>query len=136
MAGLLGVAGFPTHLDKKRGFDHGVFVPLKLLYPEAEIPTVQLSLLSSLDPAAHVRMGAALAPLREEGTLIVGSGMASHSMRDFMGSMGGRGGLGAALSQSKVRVFPYVLRCRRAPACLPACLPACSPPTSPTPAGI
>ena len=80
---LLSAAGFETAADGARGFDHGTFVPLKLTYPDAEVPTLQLSLLSSLDPADHVRLGAALAPLRDEGVLIVGSGMSFHNLRAF-----------------------------------------------------
>ncbi len=80
---LLEAAGFPTAQDDQRGYDHGVFVPLKLVTPEADIPVVQLSLRSDLDPAAHYAAGKALAPLRDEGVLIVGSGMSWHNMRGF-----------------------------------------------------
>ena len=66
---LLQGAGFETGTDTARGFDHGVFVPLKLVFPEADIPTVQLSLRSDLDPDAHLAVGRALAPLRDEGVL-------------------------------------------------------------------
>lgn len=83
VAELLAGAGVETRMDGERGFDHGTFVPLKLTYPEAEIPTVQLSMLKSLDPAAHLRLGRALAPLRDEGVFIVGSGMSFHNMRMF-----------------------------------------------------
>ncbi|KAJ3082917.1 hypothetical protein HK102_001387 [Quaeritorhiza haematococci] len=69
--------------DDRRGWDHGVFVPLKLIYPEANIPIVQMSVLRSLDPIAHIRLGAALEPLRDEGVAIVGSGMSFHNMRLF-----------------------------------------------------
>jgi len=80
---LLGSAGFQTKTEPQRGFDHGTFVPLKLTYPNAEIPTVQLSLVTGLDPRVHLAMGKALAPLRDEGVFIIGSGMSFHNMRGF-----------------------------------------------------
>ena len=80
---LLGAAGIASGTETKRGYDHGVFIPLKLAYPEAQIPTVQLSLRAGLDPAEHLAIGRALTPLRDEGVLIVGSGMSYHNMRDF-----------------------------------------------------
>jgi aromatic ring-opening dioxygenase catalytic subunit (LigB family) len=85
---LLGLAGIESGADQTRGWDDGVFVPLKVMFPEADIPTVQLSLKRGLDPEAHLAIGHALAPLREEGVLIVGSGQSYHNMRGFMG--GGR----------------------------------------------
>lgn len=80
---LLGDAGFQTATNAQRGFDHGTFIPLKLSYPDADIPTVQLSLRAGLDPAEHIAMGKALAPLRDEGVFIIGSGMTFHNMRAF-----------------------------------------------------
>jgi aromatic ring-opening dioxygenase catalytic subunit (LigB family) len=80
---LLDAAGFTTARDDARGFDHGTFIPLKLSWPAAEIPTIQLSLLASLDPEPHVRIGRALMPLRDEGVLIIGSGMSYHNLRGW-----------------------------------------------------
>lgn len=80
---LLEQAGFKTGADANRGYDHGTFVPLKLAYPKADVPVVQLSLRQGLDPAEHLAMGRALAPLRDEGVFIVGSGMTFHNMRGF-----------------------------------------------------
>jgi aromatic ring-opening dioxygenase catalytic subunit (LigB family) len=79
----LSSAGFEAQLDEERGFDHGLFVPLKLMYPEADIPCIQLSLLQSLDPAEHLRLGAALAGLDHEGLLVIGSGFSFHNLRAF-----------------------------------------------------
>lgn len=81
--GLLKAAGFKVEHDNKRGFDHGTFVPLKLAYPTPTVPVLQLSLKKGLDPAEHLAMGRALAPLRDEGVYIVGSGMTFHNMRGF-----------------------------------------------------
>jgi aromatic ring-opening dioxygenase catalytic subunit (LigB family) len=80
---LLKNAGLPSASDDSRGFDHGTFVPLKLTYPNADVPTLQLSLVRGLDPAKHLEIGRALAPLRDEGVFIVGSGMSYHNMRGF-----------------------------------------------------
>lgn len=80
---LLGKAGFATAEDTARGFDHGTFVPLKLTFPDADVPTVQLSLKAGLDPKEHLAMGRALQPLRDEGVFIVGSGMTFHNLRAF-----------------------------------------------------
>lgn len=75
--------GLATRIDGNRGFDHGVFIPLKLMFPAADIPVVQLSLRRDLDPAAHIAAGRALAALRDQGVLVVGSGMSFHNMRGY-----------------------------------------------------
>lgn len=80
---LLEQAGFATSEDAQRGLDHGVFIPFMLVLPDANVPIVELSLRADLDPAAHLRAGAALAPLRDEGVLVVGTGMSFHNMRLF-----------------------------------------------------
>lgn len=80
---LLGGAGIDCAQDMQRGFDHGMFIPLLLMFPQADIPVVQLSLLDNLDPRAHIDLGRALAPLREENVLIIGSGMSFHNMRGY-----------------------------------------------------
>ena len=80
---LLKQAGIEAKLDDQRGFDHGLFVPLKMMYPEANIPCVQLSLVNSLQPKEHIQMGRALANLREENVLIIGSGFSFHNIKEF-----------------------------------------------------
>ena len=84
VAGLLGKAGLPATTSPSRGFDHGVFVPLKVAFPHAQIPVVSLSLAHSLDPALHLAAGRALAPLRGRGVLIVASGMSFHNLRGYL----------------------------------------------------
>lgn len=79
-----------ARLDEQRGFDHGLFVPLKLMFPTASIPCVQLSLLSNLDPAAHIEIGKALRPLRRENVLFIGSGFSFHNLPAFFSNTNGQ----------------------------------------------
>ena len=78
---LLQDSGIETRLDDQRGFDHGVFVPLKIMFPDAKIPCVQLSLVSTLDPETHIKIGKALTDLRKEKVLIIGSGSSFHNLK-------------------------------------------------------
>lgn len=80
---LLKSAGIEAELDDRHGFDHGLFVPLKMMYPDADIPCVQLSLVNSLQPEAHIRIGKALAALRADKVLIIGSGFSFHNLKAF-----------------------------------------------------
>jgi len=80
---LLDQHGIEARLDGQRGFDHGLFVPLKIMYPEADIPCVQLSLVTDLDPLEHLRIGSALASLDQKDLLVIGSGFSFHNMRAF-----------------------------------------------------
>jgi aromatic ring-opening dioxygenase catalytic subunit (LigB family) len=83
VADLLTKAGLPTHLDPERGFDHGTFAPMQVMYPEANIPLLQVAIRHSYDPEEHLALGRALAPLRDEGVVIVGSGLSYHNLRLF-----------------------------------------------------
>jgi aromatic ring-opening dioxygenase catalytic subunit (LigB family) len=80
---LLESAGIPNGTDATRGMDHGNFVPMAVMFPKADMPVVQLSLKRGLDPAQHLALGRALAPLRDEGVLIVGSGFSFHNLRMY-----------------------------------------------------
>lgn len=80
---LLESQHIPTRIDPQRGFDHGLFIPLKLMYPQADIPCLQLSLVSGLDPGAHIALGRALRGLQAENILVIGSGFSFHNMRAF-----------------------------------------------------
>ncbi|TXC69596.1 dioxygenase [Sphingomonas ginsenosidivorax] len=82
-AALLQDAGMTATIDPQRGLDHGVFVPLKVAFPDADIPVVEMSVDRDLDPALHLAAGRALAPLRDAGVLIVASGMSFHNMRGY-----------------------------------------------------
>lgn len=76
-------AGIDAVLDEQRGFDHGLFVPLKIMFPDADIPCVQLSLVNSLDPAEHIRIGQGLRDLDKGRLLVIGSGFSFHNMKAF-----------------------------------------------------
>ncbi len=84
IASLLTTAGIDCGLDPEHGFDHGVFIPFLLIYPQADIPIVQVSLKSNLNPVEHLAIGAALAPLRQQNILLVGSGLSYHNMEGML----------------------------------------------------
>jgi aromatic ring-opening dioxygenase catalytic subunit (LigB family) len=81
--GLLSAAGIDAAADADKGFDHGVFVPLELMFPRADMPIVMVSIKSDYNAAEHLALGRALAPLREQDVLIVASGLNYHNMRGF-----------------------------------------------------
>jgi 4,5-DOPA dioxygenase extradiol len=83
VAELLGAADLPARIDSRRPFDHGVWVPLSLMYPNADIPVVQVSLPSKQGPALQTKVGQALASLRDEGVLVIGSGSITHNLREL-----------------------------------------------------
>ncbi len=80
---LFNKSGIESRLDEQRGFDHGLFVPLKIMVPDADIPCVQISLVKGLDPADHIKIGSALSGINDDGLLIIGSGFSFHNMRAF-----------------------------------------------------
>ncbi len=94
---LLSAAHIKFNENNQRDYDHGIFIPLKVAFPDADIPIVQISLKKGLNPAEHIALGKALAPLREEGVAIIGSGMTYHNLPVLMASMSGK----AAPNQSQ-----------------------------------
>ncbi len=111
--GLLGAAGIAAGTDAARGFDHGVFVPMLIADPSARIPVVMLSLEASLDPARHLAIGAALAPLRAEQVLIIGSGSSYHNLRAiFDGGEAGSVAFDDWLNETATAVDPAARRAR------------------------
>jgi len=80
---LLGEKGLSSGIDTKRGYDHGLFIPLKMMYPEADIPSLQISLVQGLNPVTHIALGAALHDLMKDNILVIGSGFSFHNMRGF-----------------------------------------------------
>lgn len=83
IAELLGESNIPCRLDDKRPYDHGSYIPLKMMYPDADIPVIQISLNKNLDPLTHLETGRALRSLLNENILVIGSGFSFHNMRKF-----------------------------------------------------
>lgn len=83
IASLLAKNNISARIDSQRGFDHGLFIPLKLMFPQADIPSLQLSLLHDLNPSAHIALGTALRDLMTENILVIGSGFSFHNMKEF-----------------------------------------------------
>jgi 4,5-DOPA dioxygenase extradiol len=90
IAATLEKNAIPARIDEQRGFDHGLFIPLKLMYPQADIPSLQLSLLRGLEPAAHIALGKALREFLPDNILVVGSGFSFHNMGAFQWEGNGR----------------------------------------------
>lgn len=93
-------AGLPAQADDQRGLDHGAWVPLRMMFPDADVPVIPVSVQPQAGPAAALRVGQALAPLMEQGMLVMGSGNLTHNLRDFMLARSGQG------VPDYVRAFP------------------------------
>jgi aromatic ring-opening dioxygenase catalytic subunit (LigB family) len=85
----LSASGIKCDVDSSRGFDHGTFVPLYLIFPDADVPVVSMSMRADYDPEEHIKLGEVLKTLRDEGVLIIGSGLNYHNMRGFNTPAGG-----------------------------------------------
>lgn len=83
VATMIAAAGLPVQQDAERGFDHGTFVPMAVMYPDADVPLFQVSMRHTYNPDEHFALGQALSPLRDQGVLIVGSGLSYHNLREF-----------------------------------------------------
>jgi 4,5-DOPA dioxygenase extradiol len=102
---LLAAAGLPASANGCRGLDHGTWVPLLHMFPQADVPVFQLSIQPSLGPAHHLRLGSVLAPLASEGVLVVGSGSITHNLRDWSGWPGEHGPQAEAPTPAYVQEF-------------------------------
>jgi aromatic ring-opening dioxygenase catalytic subunit (LigB family) len=111
---ILDRSGLASRLDPARGFDHGTFSLMQTMYPESDMPLLQLSLRADFDPAAHLKAGELLAPLRDAGVLIVGSGLSYHDLRGLMSGMGAKASavFDAWLNETLVGVSPEQRRAR------------------------
>ena len=103
---LLKAAGIHARTDDQRGYDHGMFIPLLLMFPEANIPVIQMSLTQTLNSAEHIAIGQALESLRDEGVLIIGSGKMSHIISDVYKS---RQVSVVGVDLIRAKPFPYTL---------------------------